>query len=109
VIEAQLTSTATIAEGSTFATKFKPVMGLTEGTGTVVVYQPPHRVVFAERMGKLAPITTLTVEPDGAGCRITRRVEMGTFGLMRLMAPLMGGMMRKRNAQFLTNLKRLLE
>jgi hypothetical protein len=30
-------------------------------------------------------------------------------GLMRVMAPFMGGMMRKRNAEFLANLRRVLE
>jgi hypothetical protein len=30
-------------------------------------------------------------------------------GVMRVMAPFMGGMMRKRNAGFLANLRRVLE
>jgi hypothetical protein len=34
---------------------------------------------------------------------------MQPFGLMRLMAPMMGGMMRKRNVGFLANLKRVVE
>jgi uncharacterized protein YndB with AHSA1/START domain len=109
VLEARLLSGVDVREGATFTTKFKPVMGMTEGTGIVTLYQPPHRVVLDERMGRLAPTTTLTVEPSGAGSRVTRRVEMEPFGLLRLMTPFMGGAMRKRNAGFLANLKRVLE
>ncbi|HYT81101.1 MAG TPA: SRPBCC family protein [Actinomycetota bacterium] len=60
-------------------------------------------------MGKMEPTTILTVAPDGEGSRVTRRIEMEPVGLMRLMAPFMGGMMRKRNVGFLANLKRVLE
>ncbi len=60
---------------------------------------------------KLEPSTILSVEAEGSGSRITRRIEMEKApGLMRLMAPFMGGMMRKRNAAFLANhLKHVLE
>jgi hypothetical protein len=60
-------------------------------------------------MGKLEPTTTFTVLPDGDRCRVTRRIDMEPLGLMRVMAPVMGGMMRKRNAEFLANLRRVLE
>ena len=70
---------------------------------------PPNRIVFDVRMGKLEPITTFTVVPDGQGCRVTRRIDMEPLGLMRVMAPFMGGMMRNRNAGFLANLRRVLE
>jgi len=95
--------------GATFWTRFKPFMGMSEGTGIVSTYEPPHKIVLDEEMGKLRPVTILTVEPDGAGSRITRRVEMQPVGLLRLMAPFMGGMVSKRNAEFLANLKRVLE
>ena len=84
-------------------------MGQSEGTATVSEYEPPRRVVFQGRMGKMAPTLILTVEPKGQGSRFTRRVEMESPGLLRLMAPFMGGAFRKRNAGFVANLKRLLE
>ncbi len=85
-------------------------MGQSDGTVTVSEYSPPGRVVLQARMGKLEPSTILSVEPEGSGSRITRRIEMEKApGMMRLMAPFMGGMMRKRNAGFLANLKRVLE
>ena len=60
-------------------------------------------------MGKLEPTTTFTIVPDGKRCRVTRRVDMEPQGLMRVLAPFMGGMMRKRNAGFLANLRSVLE
>jgi hypothetical protein len=72
-------------------------------------YDPPGRVVFEVRMGKMQPTTTFTIAPQGQGCRITRRIDMEPQGMMRVMAPFVGGMMRKRNAGFLATLKRTLE
>jgi uncharacterized protein YndB with AHSA1/START domain len=109
VLEAKLTGGASVAKGSTFAVKFKPFMGQSEGTITVVEYDAPRRVVFRGRMGKMEPTVIHIVEPDDRGSRFTRRLEMKPPGLLRLMAPLMGGMFRKQNAGFVANLKRVLE
>jgi carbon monoxide dehydrogenase subunit G len=109
ILEAQLTGGGSIGPGSVFAIKFKPFMGHSEGTVTVSEYSPPQRTVLQGKMGKMAPTITLTVKPEGAGARFTRRVDMQPPGLMRVMAPLMGGMFRKQNAGFVANLKRVLE
>ena len=109
VLEARLIEGTTVDKDSTFEIKTKPVMGVSGGTVTVSEYDPPSRIVFDVRMGKLEPTTTFTVVPHGQGCRVTRRIDMEPQGLMRVMAPFMGGMMRKRNAGFLANLKRVLE
>ncbi|WP_461162997.1 SRPBCC family protein [Arthrobacter sp. R4-81] len=95
--------------GATFRTRFKPFMGESEGTGTVTVYEPPRQVVLTSQMGNMKPVLTLTVVPEDGGSRITRRLDMEPKGMLRIVAPFTGGMMRKRNAGFLTNLKRVLE
>lgn len=95
--------------GATFRTRFKPFMGQTEGAGTVTEYEPPRRVVLTQQTGNMKPVLTLTVEPDGGGSRITRRLDMEPKGMLRIMAPFTVGMMRKRNAGFLANLRRVLE
>ena len=92
-----------------FAIKMKPFMGVSEGTEAVSEYEPPHRVVLKGRMGKLAPTTILTVEPEGQGSRLTRRVEMKPPGMLRVMDPFMKGMAHKQAAGFLENLKQVLE
>ena len=109
VLEARLLDGAAVAKGSRFEIVTKPVMGVSGGTVTVSVYEPPSRIVFDVRMGSLEPTTTFTLVPDPQGCRITRRIDMEPHGLMKVMAPFMDGMMRKRNAGFLANLKRVLE
>lgn len=109
VLEAHLRGDGPIAQGSTFDIKIKPAMGETGGTVTATEFDPPNRIVFDVRMGKLQPTTTFTVVAEAGGSRITRHIDMQPTGLMRVMAPLMGGMMRKRNAGFLANLKRVLE
>jgi len=109
VLAARLTEGATVNKDSTFEIETKPVMGISGGTVTVSAYDPPNRIVFDVRMGKLKPTTTFTVVSDGTRCRVTRRIDMEPQGLMRAVAPLMGGMMRKRNNAFLANLRRVLE
>ena len=109
VLEARLIEGTTVDKGATFEIKTKPVMGVSGGTVTISAYDPPSGIVFDVRMGKLEPTTTFTVVPDGQGCRVTRRIDIEPLGLMRVMAPFMGGMMRKRNAGFLGNLRRVLE
>jgi uncharacterized protein YndB with AHSA1/START domain len=109
VLEARLRHGASPAKGSVFEIKTKPFMGVSGGTVTISQYEPPRRLVFDVNMGKMKPTTTFTVTRDGSGSRVTRRIDMEPAGLMRLMAPLMGGMMHKRNAGFLANLKRSLE
>jgi uncharacterized protein YndB with AHSA1/START domain len=98
-----------VGEGTVFNTTFKPFMGKSEGTMTVAEYAPPNRAVLKGRLGKMAPTITYTFEADGPGTKFTRTVDISPPGLMRLMAPLMKGMMQKQNAGFLANLKRALE
>ena len=109
VLAAKLIEGTAVDRHSMFEIETKPVMGVSRGTVAVSQYEPPSRIVFDVRMGKLQPTTTFTVIPDATGCRVTRRIDMEPHGLMRAMAPFMGGMMRKRNDGFLANLRRVLE
>jgi len=109
VLAAELTQGSGDSVGSVYTIKVKPQMGMTGGSVKVASYEAPHRIVFDVDMGKMKPTTTFTVEQAGAGARISRKVEMEPTGMMKLMAPLMGGMFRKRNVMFLGNLKRVLE
>ncbi|MET1012583.1 MAG: SRPBCC family protein [Actinomycetota bacterium] len=109
ILEAHLIGEEPIGQGSTFAVKFKPFMGQSEGTVTVAKYEPPRRLELRGQMGKMAPTLTLSVDPQGDGSRFTRRVEMEPPGIMRLLAPFMKGTFRKQNAGFVENLKKVLE
>jgi carbon monoxide dehydrogenase subunit G len=109
VLEATLASGSTDAVGCVYEIKVKPVMGITGGTVKLARYSPPNTIVYEVDMGKMQPTTTFTVRPEGAGSRVSRKVEMEPRGMMKLMAPMMGGMFRKRNQMFVANLKQTLE
>ena len=109
VLQADLTAGTTVGQGSTFAVRYKPMMGMSEATSTVVEYDPPRKVVFDIDMGKMHGTNTMVIEADGDASRITRRVDVEPGGFLKIMSPVMGGMIRKANAGFLANLKRVLE
>ena len=109
VTEAALTQGDGTSVGSVYTIKVKPQMGMTGGTVRVAEYSAPSKIVFDVDMVKMKPTTTFTVTPQGNGARISRKVEVEPAGMMKLMAPLMGGMFRKRNEKFLGNLKRVME
>jgi uncharacterized protein YndB with AHSA1/START domain len=95
--------------GKTYALKFKPFMGKTDGTFTALEVEPGARVVYRADFAGLQPQITYTVEPAGDGTRFTRAVEMRPGGLKVVMTPMMAVMVPRRNRVFVKNLKRALE
>jgi len=93
----------------TYALKFKPFMGKTDGTFTALEVEPGARVVYRADFAGLQPRITYTVEPAGEGTRFTRAVEMRPRGFRVLMTPMMALMIPRRNKVFVRNLKRVLE
>ena len=102
-------STDTVGMGTVFNVRVKPSMGVSEGTMTVSKFEPGRLVEFQGRMGKMAPVVTNIVEPEGQGSRVTRRVELEPPGPMKLRSPMIKMMIGKSNNGFLANLKRVLE
>jgi uncharacterized protein YndB with AHSA1/START domain len=95
--------------GRTYALKFKPFMGKTDGTFTALEVEPDARVVYSANFAGLQPRITYTVEPAGEGSRFTRAVEMRPSGIKVLMTPMRAFMVPRRNKVFVSNLKRALE
>ncbi len=95
--------------GKTYALKFKPFMGKTDGTFTALEVEPGARVVYRADFAGLQPRITYTVESAGDGTRFTRAVEMRPSGLKILMIPMMAFMVPRRNKVFVSNLQRALE
>ena len=95
--------------GKTYALKFKPFMGQTEGTFTALGVEPGARLEYRADFPGLQPRITYTVDPTAAGTRFTRGVEMQPTGLKMLMTPMMAFMVPRRNKVFVQNLKRALE
>ena len=59
--------------------------------------------------GPMKPVATYRFEPSNGGTRFTRHVDIPVQGMMRVLVPLMRRTARKRNEQFVENLKSLLE
>jgi len=95
--------------GKTYALRFKPFMGKTDGTFTALEVEPGTRLVYRADFAGLRPQITYTVEPAGEGTLFTRAVEMRPSGLKMLMTPMMALMVPRHNKVFVQNLKRALE
>src|SRR6266516_3950060 len=96
-------STDAVGMGTVFDVKVKPSMGVSEGTMTVSRFEPGRLIEFRGQMGRMAPTVTNICEPDPKGTLVTRRVELDTPGVMRLMSPLIAGKIGKANDGFLAS------
>ena len=109
VLEARKTSEGPIGVGTIWHSRFKPVMGISEGDMEVVTYEPNRKHVMRGEVGPMHPRLTYLFEPADAGTRFTRRVQIQVSGLMKIMQPVIGLMLPKQNKGFLANLKSVLE
>ncbi len=85
-------------------------MGRREQVMEVTRLEPNRLIELHGRpiMG-LEPTITYRVEPEGAGTRFTRRIEMETSGIGNLLAPILRAGGPKRNRNFVAKLKSQLE
>lgn len=95
--------------GKTYAVKFAPFMGKTDGTFTAVEVVPGSRIVYKADFAGMQPQITYTVEAAGDGATFTRAVEIRLSGFKVLMTPMMAFMVPRHNKLFVENLKRVLE
>jgi hypothetical protein len=86
------------------------VKGMVSGTEEIITYEAPHLVgLRGGEMGKIVPTEIRTVESVDGGVRFTRHVDVDASGFMGWMTNRMRGWAAKRNAQFVENLKQVLE
>ena len=86
------------------------VKGMVSGTEEIITYEAPHLVgLKGGEMGKILPTEIRTVESVDGGVRFTRHVDVDASGVMGWMTNRMRGWAAKRNAQFVENLKQVLE
>jgi uncharacterized protein YndB with AHSA1/START domain len=108
VLEVSRTSNGPAGAGSTFRWVVD-FMGHKEMHVRVVGFEPNRREIIQATSGPMLPMITYLFEAHDSGTRFTRSVEVQPAGVFRLMQPMMRGMMAKRNAGFLENLKHVLE
>lgn len=109
LVKATRTSDGPVAVGSTFHLDIKPFMGATQGDGTVVAHEVDRLIELQFDMGRMKPHVWHRFETSTHGTRFIRRVEVAPGGILKLMSPMMGPMIRKRNVAYLAKLKVLLE
>lgn len=68
-----------------------------------------HRLEITTQTGPMKPVATYRLEPANGGTRFIRHVDLPVHGVFRMMKPLLRRHAQKRNADFVQNLKRLLE
>lgn len=108
VTESRQVSPGPIGVGTTFEMK-NARMGGKRATARVTRFVPGREIVFEGEMGKMRPVRTYRVEPEGAGARVSHRLQLQLTGPMRLMSFVMRRMVAKGWDEFLGNLKRVLE
>lgn len=97
-----------IGVGTVF--EFKPKTGQVERvTARVVRLTPGREIAFDAEFGKMQVHRVYRVAPEGAGSRVSHRVQIEMKGPMKLMSFMMRRMVAKRWDEFLANLKRVLE
>jgi len=85
-------------------------MGRKSFTMQEIEYQPNQREVIRAVAGpNVRPTQTFQFEATASGTRLSVSAQVRTSGLFRLMEPMMPTMFRKTWAQYLSNLKQILE
>ena len=84
-------------------------MGRREYVVEITGLEPYRRLEITTKTGPMRPIVTYLFEPANGGTRFTRHLDLPVQGSFRIMQPLMRRNAKKRNADFVQNLKDLLE
>ena len=110
VLKAERLTEGEVGQGTSYKVQFRPQpMSPSEGTVEIVEFEPGRRIVSQSDMGYMKPRMTHTFEEASGDTQVTRHIQIETSGLMTLMSPMMKMMVRRRNGEFIENLKRTLE
>jgi uncharacterized protein YndB with AHSA1/START domain len=110
ILEAERLTDGEVGQGTSYKVQFRPQpMSPSEGTVEIVEFEPGRRIVSQSDLGNMKPRLTHIFEEVSGGTQVTRRIQIETSGLMTLMSPIMKMMVRRRNGEFIENLKRTLE
>lgn len=109
LIKSTKTSEGPTDVGTTFHLDIKPFMGVTEAEGSVVAYRENELIELLFDLKKMESHVSHIFRSGGNSTHFTRRVEVEPRGFLKFMQPMMKGMIRKRNNEFLATLKQLIE
>jgi carbon monoxide dehydrogenase subunit G len=109
VLEAKQTSDGPIGPGATLQTVVKAFGRRRTADYLVTEYEPGHAFAFEVTSGPMTSRARYSVEPAGAGTRLTASGEADVTGLFRLLAPILVRTVERHSRDDLANLKRILE
>jgi carbon monoxide dehydrogenase subunit G len=109
VLEARQTSDGPLAPGATLQTVVKAFGRRRTADYLVTEYEPGHAFAFEVTSGPMTSRARFSVEPAGAGTRLTASGEAEATGLYRLLAPLLVRILERHSQDDLATLKRVLE
>jgi carbon monoxide dehydrogenase subunit G len=109
VLEARQTSDGPLGIGSTLQTVVKAFGRRRTADYLVTEYEPNRAFAFTVISGPMTSQARYSVEPAGAGTRLTASGEAEATGLYKLLAPILLRTLKRHSREDLANLKRLLE
>jgi carbon monoxide dehydrogenase subunit G len=109
VLEARQTSHGPLGVGSTLQTVVKAFGRRRTADYLVTEYQPNHAFAFKVTSGPMSSRARYSLEPAGAGTRLTASGEAEAAGLYKLLAPILARIVKRHSEDDLANLKRILE
>ena len=109
VLEARQTSDGPIGTGSTLQTVVTAFGRRRTADYLVTEYEPGHVFAFEVTSGPMTSRARYSVEPAGAGTRLTVSGEAAATGACKLLAPVLVRILARHSADDLANLKRVLE
>ena len=109
VLEARQTSDGPLGVGSTLQTVVQAFGRRRTADYLVTEYQPDHGFAFKVTSGPMTSRARYSVEPAGAGTRLTASGEAEATGLYKLLAPILVRTLKRHSEDDLANLKRILE
>ncbi|HEX8133999.1 MAG TPA: SRPBCC family protein [Actinomycetes bacterium] len=109
VLEARQTSDGPLRVGSTLQTVVKVFGRRHTADYLVTEYEPNHAFAFEVTSGPMTSRARYSVQPAGAGTRLTASGQAEATGLSRLLAPILVRTLERHSEDDLANLKRILE
>jgi carbon monoxide dehydrogenase subunit G len=109
VLEARQTSDGPLGVGSRLRTVVKAFGRRRTADYLVTEYEPNHVFAFEVRAGRMTSRARFSVEPAGAGTRLTASGEAHAAGLYRPLAPILVRTLERHSQDDLATVKRLLE
>jgi carbon monoxide dehydrogenase subunit G len=109
VLEARQTSDGPLGTGSTLQTVVKAFGRRRTADYVVTEYEPNSAFAFQVTAGPMTSRARYSVEPAGAGTRLTASGEAEATGLYKLVAPVLVRIVKRHSEDDLANVKRILE